>query len=74
MDEVTIWSQEDCMMCEAAKTFFESKGYTVDERPISKLMTGEAKHMDAMVALAMQNNVLPLVRVNGVFKKPGEYE
>jgi len=70
---VTIWEQEDCPLCENAIALYKAKGIEPDVRCISKLMSGAEEHVDAMVALAMQNNVLPLVRADGVFLKPGEY-
>jgi len=72
--EVVIWTQDDCPKCVEAKTFYTGKGLNPEIRQIEPLMTGLEPDMGAMVALAMQNNVLPLVRVDCTFVKPGEYK
>jgi len=71
--EVTLWSSPDCGECDRIFKWYLNLGYAINKKDVDKLMSGEEPDLDAMTALAYQNNALPIIREFGsVFVKPGD--
>ena len=70
MEKIIIWTQEGCHLCENIKKYFS--GHDYQEREASELLSGVDKNNEAMVQLAMQDMMLPLVSINGKFISPFE--
>lgn len=63
---VVIWTLPDCSRCDALKKALHAVGTSFSERKLSRLMSGEDCHLDAMVSYAW-NDLAPLMMVDDVF-------
>lgn len=63
----TIWTQKNCRVCEMEKELLLREGYELDERDADEIRTGGDR--DALTAFSMQNDALPLVRIDGKYMK-----
>lgn len=65
MRNVTIWSQDNCPVCDRVKAIFAND--TIDERQVTELISGCERNDEALAQLAMQDMMVPLVKVDGKF-------
>ena len=71
--EVTLWSVLECKECDRVFKWYLNLGYAINKKDANKLLSGEEPDLDAMAALAYQNQALPIIREFGsVFVKPGD--
>jgi glutaredoxin len=67
-----MYSNVGCVICGRVREVLKRKGFTVEDRDSDTLMKGTDRNMEAMAQLAMQNMELPLVMVDGMWRKPRE--
>lgn len=63
----TVWTNEDCDICEAVKERLINDGYNINEIDASELIKGIRRDIDTMAQLASQNMRLPVVRIYGTY-------
>ena len=63
-----IWTKPDCPNCAVEKDILRAEGYDIEERDADRIDAD--KDDDAMARLQEQNGALPVVKVNGVFRRP----
>lgn len=65
--EARVWSLPKCERCEKAKAVLAASGHQVIEFNLESLVSGEEPDAGAMSSLAMNEQVAPVIRMNGRF-------